>query len=196
VFLRRSRSLRLLVGHWDGIPIHADWTLLLGVLVVAGFAGLTASTWFGYVLVILVHELGHAALVRRYGFHPTLIFLHGFGGECEYEGDPTAREVSAIAWGGVLGQAVLFAAVFLPIHFGLVPPAVTTSGFAAVTIGSNVFIAAFNLLPISGLDGEHAWRLFRNVPSERTAKPKLTPTEIADELVRKAVRAGRRDSRR
>src|SRR5688500_1061908 len=66
--------------------------------------------WVGVLTIILVHELGHAAVVRRVGAQPIGIDIHGFGGFCWWRGDPTPLERSFIAWGGVLGQGVLLVA--------------------------------------------------------------------------------------
>ena len=60
-----------------------------------------------FFLLILIHEMGHAVLVRRVGLHAVSIDVHGFGGQCRYAGYPDPLQRSIVAWGGVLAQALL-----------------------------------------------------------------------------------------
>ncbi len=144
------------IFRWKGSPVRLHWSLPLSAALLGKFRFLPAL-WLGMLVIVLVHEIGHGILVRRYRLEVTSIDLHGFGGECRYEGFPSQWQVSVIAWGGVLGQALL-----LPLGFLLAPhigqPFV--SEMVATFAWTNLWMIAFNLMPIPPLDGSEAWRLF------------------------------------
>ena len=105
--------------------------------------------WFG---LVVIHELGHAAVVKAVGARPVSIDLTGFGGLCRWDGRVSLISRSAIAWGGVAAQLVLLGAVELG------GPRLPTEVFWLGTI-SNAWMIAINLLPIEPLDGAEAWPL-------------------------------------
>jgi len=112
--------------------------------------------WLGLVLVVLAHELGHAALVRRNGLDVEGIELFGWGGECRHGGYATRWQLAEIAWGGVLAQALL-----LPVGY-LVAPRLGASipGELLASFGEpSLLMIGLNLLPIPPLDGSRAWSL-------------------------------------
>src|SRR4051812_43653708 len=106
----------LMIGRFRGAPIRIHWSTPLGALVFGGFSfdpPRLAGAVAGFVSVVLVHELGHAALVRAYGLQVDSISIHVAGGECRWSGHSTPRQAAVIAWGGVLAQAVLLVAANL-----------------------------------------------------------------------------------
>jgi Zn-dependent protease len=115
--------------------------------------------WLGLVIIIVVHEAGHAFLLRRYRLPVLWIVLHGFGGECETVEWLTPWQRAVVAWGGVLAQAGLFAALIFVASFGLWPPAFVASDLYTALGPVNVLVACFNLLPFGKLDGREAWRI-------------------------------------
>lgn len=143
------------VARLRGIPIRLHWTLPLSALLV-GRLRFAPGAWLGLLLVVLVHELGHAALVRRYGFEVEAVELLAWGGECRFTGRPTRWQESVIAWGGVLAQALL-----LPVGYFLAPR--IPNEFAAEVLASfghsSLLLIAMNLCPVPPLDGSRAWRL-------------------------------------
>src|SRR5690606_38943391 len=48
-----------------GVPVRAHWTLPLGALLLSG-GRMAPGLWLGVLLVIALHEAGHALLVHRY----------------------------------------------------------------------------------------------------------------------------------
>src|ERR1041385_1921625 len=92
------------VAHYRGAPIGLHLSIALGLLFYS-FGRWEPGAWVGFTLVVLLHELGHAMLVSRYGLRVVAIDLHGFGGECSYSGEVTPWRRSVIAWGGVLAPA-------------------------------------------------------------------------------------------
>lgn len=139
------------LGRYRGAPIKLHWTILLGLLWVSGLQFLPGA-WLAYVLVILLHEMGHAFLARRYGMAVKEIMIHGLGGHCAYVGYPTLYQQSVIATGGVLAQAILLA-VFWPLSLLLPPGGEQQTAFFSVMTLTNLYLLLFNLIPIPPLDG-------------------------------------------
>jgi Zn-dependent protease len=150
----------LKLGRWRGAPVRAHWTLPLGAFVLAG-GRFAPGFWIGFALIVLVHEIGHAILVRRYRCRVVSIDLYGMGGECRWHGDPTAIQRAKIAWGGVTAQIVaLLAAEVALIILGRPASAFTAQLAEAFTVGNGLMIA-INLIPLPPLDGAEAWKPFR-----------------------------------
>src|SRR5260221_11436448 len=116
--------------------------------------------WAAYLLVVLVHEGGHAFLVRRCRLGLLSIDVHGLGGVCRYSPYATGVQRSKIAWGGVLAQGAMLLLTDSAVR---VVPALTY-GRLASTFQSfavmNFALIVLNLLPIRGFDGAEAWKLF------------------------------------
>lgn len=141
------------------VPIYAHWSILLGMFLLGGRSVANVGQWFGFIVVILVHEFGHVWLFRKYHYPPALVYIHGFGGECRSYGSPTPWEASVIAWGGIVAQAALWNLAFWPTYFGVLPSSVGTSGFFTAILGFNVLAMGINLIPVAPLDGHLAWQL-------------------------------------
>jgi Zn-dependent protease len=131
----------------------------VGALVFGRFQ-IVPGFWLGFFLLVLIHELGHAIVVRACGMRVNGIDIHGLGGQCRYDGYASSLKIALIAWGGVWAQLVLFAAVRIALLF--VEP---TGRFAWEMIyaftESNLWLMALNLLPMRPLDGAEAWPLFK-----------------------------------
>ena len=97
----------LTLGRFRGAKVRVHWSVIVAVLVFSGFT-FAPVRWLAVIAMILLHELGHALLVHRFGHEVVAIEVHGFGGHCAWAGDPSRAEVAAIAWGGVLAQAALW----------------------------------------------------------------------------------------
>ena len=171
---------------WDlhfslfGIPVRVHpffWVVAL----LLGFGGspqlIYLFVWVAAVfLAILVHELGHAVVMRSYGFAPR-ITLYGMGGLASY--GPSYGSRGSDTWGQILisaagpGAGFLLAAViavlltvlgpgveivliadFLPSVYvgGLVGSRIFTL-FIQYVLFVCVFWGLINLLPVYPLDG-------------------------------------------
>ncbi len=145
------------------IPIYYHWS---AVLMSAVF--LLATPLFGLPLLFiviglfvlsLVHELGHAFLAVRLGYGVKRIDIFPVHGLCYYDSPYSAYEDAIIAWGGVVGQLILFipAVSFLGL-FGN-----TASGCVNVLLVTFTYVnacsIALNLAPARGLDGAKSWRI-------------------------------------
>jgi Zn-dependent protease len=155
--------------------------VLLGILVFTRFR-FAPGAWLAFVALVLVHELGHAAMVFRYGLRVTGLEVHGLGGECRWSGEATAWQRAAIAWGGVLAQLVLL--VGTCAYLWLMGGVATRfwSDFVEVFVYTNVGMALFNLVPIPPLDGAKAWAIVpllksRSARRESRASKRLAAKE-------------------
>ena len=148
----------LTLGRWRGAPVRAHWTLPVCALVF-GEGRFVPGYCFGFFLLVLVHELGHAMLVRRYRQRVVSIDIHGLGGACRWSGDPTAIERARIAWGGVLAQAVALAAAHVALALFGPPETAFAAQLAAAFTTTNLWMIGINLIPVPPLDGAEAWKL-------------------------------------
>jgi stage IV sporulation protein FB len=145
------------LGSFRGAPIRVHWSAPLGALFFCGFQ-FAPGAWAGFLVLILIHEMGHAFLAMRYRLRVQGIDIHGLGGQCRYEGGGTRRQHIVIAWGGVLAQGVV-----LLLALTVLRPLSTTPftrELAETLVGTNVWLIALNLLPIPPLDGATAWQIF------------------------------------
>jgi len=154
----RIQQGHLVLGHFGRAPVRIHWSMPLGAFVLSGLQ-FAPGAWLGFLILVLVHELGHALLARAVGGHVVSVDVHAVGGHCAWSGDVTARQYALVAWGGVLAQlAVLLTAPlwssFLPVwgFFGQLTTALTTT---------NMLLIALNLIPAPPFDGAEAWKLLR-----------------------------------
>jgi Zn-dependent protease len=148
----------LTIGRWRGAPVRLHWTLPL-IALVFGQGRFVPGFWLGFVLIVLIHELGHAALVRRFHCSVVSIDIHGMGGVCRWSGAPSPIQRAWIAWGGVLAEVVALAATYLAFALAGRPETAFTIQLAAAFTTTNIWMIAFNLLPMPPLDGAEAWKL-------------------------------------
>src|SRR6266566_1122721 len=107
----RLRKFYRFFSIWR-VPVYFHWyAVLMFVVLVAGspFFGLPLLfIVLGLFSVLLVHELGHALLVRQFGYEVERISIYPIHGLCHYDEPYSEYEDSVIAWGGVLAQLLLF----------------------------------------------------------------------------------------
>lgn len=178
----------LRLGRLRGVPVFAHWSALLGALFVSRFRW-APGAWVGFALLVLIHEAGHALLVRQVGGRALAIELHGFGGECRWTGEVTPLARAMVAWGGVLAQAVVLVATYAALaYFG--PPAdAFTADLAMAFTASNLWLIAFNLFPMRPLDGAEAWTI---VPLLRQRWATARARQAHDRVHRRAAAEARR----
>ena len=118
------------------------------VMGLAGMIGLFAS--------VVLHELGHAVVARRYDLEIRGITLFIFGGVAEMTEEPRSAKVEfLVAIGGPLVSLVL-ALLFWSLSLAPLPEAVVSVIRYLATI--NTVLLAFNLLPAFPLDGGRVLR--------------------------------------
>jgi len=146
------------VGSFRGAPIRLHWTVPILCVLVGGMR-LAPGAWLAALLVVLGHELGHAALAKRYKQDVLEVMVHALGGHCMYAGQQTPWQRSVIASGGVLAQLGMY--VVSLAWLTLSPPSQSQFLMDALWVFTqiNVSIALFNLVPIAPLDGAEIWKL-------------------------------------
>jgi len=168
-----------------GVPVRLHFTFVLLFIFIAviglsgnvsvAFAGLYFLFLFGSVLL---HELGHAVVSKRYGVRTLEIVMYPIGGVARVDRTP---EPAQELWIALAGPAVNFAiagAILLPLYFTgqiLSPEKLRVPSDANVlqliAIG-NLWLALFNLLPAFPMDGGRVLRaiLARNRPIEKATQ--------------------------
>lgn len=151
----------LTLFHVRGVPVRAHWSLpILPILITWG--RLELGTWLGVLVLIFLHELGHAALVWRFRLAVMSIDISGFGGACRWVGHPSEVQRSAIAWGGVLAQAIVFVIAYVLIAILGAPRHAFLAELAYAFVYANAWIMVLNLIPFPPLDGAEAWPFFKH----------------------------------
>lgn len=145
-------------GRWRGAPILWHWTLPVGLYLLSGMR-FAPVRWAAMTFLVLLHELGHAFFVRRYGARVRWIKVMPIGGLCAWDGDVREVERSIIAWGGVLAQGCVWLVTTVALVAAPPLPRAWMHEVAAVWTSSNAFLIALNLMPVQPLDGYDAWRL-------------------------------------
>lgn len=121
-------------------------TMALSIWVYARFFGLPFAA--GFVLLILIHELGHAAAMRLEGIRSGApVFIPFFGAVIALKDRPLdARQEAVIALGGPVAGAL---ASFLAAGLGWL-----LGSKLLLALGyTGCFMNLFNLLPVPPLDG-------------------------------------------
>ena len=168
------------VGRVMGVPIGLHWSLPVGAVVFGHFR-FVPGFWLGFFLLVLVHEIGHAFLVKRRGLRNREIRVHGLGGVSIHERG-TLYDQAIIAWGGVLAQLlVLYVPTVILVNVVELPSLPFLQQLVSAFLFTNLLLAAFNLIPIAPLDGHLAWKLPRLWRTRRRGhRPRKQKTPRAD----------------
>jgi Zn-dependent protease len=157
------------VGRLAGIPLLAHWSLVLiavlvgvNLLPVAGVVGFSVAI-AGFLASIVLHELSHAIVARRFGVSTTSIELWALGGIARLDREaPSPKADGWIAAAGPIASGLL-AGIFIGGAFGLDALGVgwPVTGVVFWLGLVNAVLAVFNLLPGAPLDGGRILRAIR-----------------------------------
>jgi Zn-dependent protease len=152
------------IGRLRSMPIYLHWTVLLGLpWMYFQYRGVAATSmaFVAFVVLMLLHELGHAGVAIHRGVPVHEIRLFFIHGQCTHDEPYYETDHILIAWGGVAAQTIVLI-VALAVGKGLLwwQPLwyFQLAPLFNVFVETNVCIIAFNLIPLRGLDGEVAWR--------------------------------------
>lgn len=148
------------------IPVYLDFTLLFAASLLVYTLGIAwGVTWFCVIYTsILLHELSHALVARRFGAQTSGIVLHYFGGAASVNlEDMTPRQEALISVAGPIANGligyvslVLYSALNRYGDQSLLT--LESIKFLYLVAGINFISAIFNLLPIFPLDGGRIFR--------------------------------------
>lgn len=143
-------KLKTLLGLVKLLPMGKVLITSLSMLAMIAFESQRSGWTFavGFVLLILIHELGHGYAMRRHGVHAGWpVFIPFIGAMIAMKGTPRDRNVEAhIAYGGPFAGA---AAALATAGVGLM----IESRLLIALAYSGFFLNLFNLTPMSPLDG-------------------------------------------
>ena len=168
------------------LSVHVTFVLLL-VWVALSYAARgqdPATLALGLLLIvsvfafIVLHELAHALVARRYGIHTREIILLPIGGMAQLERMPAkpSQELRVSLAGPAtnLAIAAVLAGLLALLHGSAAPDEVRLVGgsFVAKLLWINVSLAAFNLLPAFPMDGGRVLRsaLALRLPYQRATE--------------------------
>ncbi len=151
------------LGRWRRIPVSLHWSSLISCAWLYFFfwdllATIIASGAF--FALLLVHEFGHVAALRRKKIPVLAIRLYGI--HCETEHGYTSKgNAILVAWAGVAAQlVVLLLALAASYSLNSVSSpivALIAGPLLLVFTKLNVFLMVVALLPIGPFDGHDAW---------------------------------------
>jgi len=156
-----------------GFPITIHWMFWLNTALLGGAIGASTPAemralvafMIAAFLSVLIHELGHASVMRKFGDRSVQVVLYAFGGYAQ-----GSRWFSR--WEDILLTAAgpgLQIAAGLAVHFllGILDPSISWFTYlAAQFVFVSIFWAILNLVPILPLDGGR-------LCSAITGKPRL-----------------------
>ena len=166
-----GRPVSLFTVFGFEIKIDISWLLLAALITWSLASGLfpeyykdlppSAYWWMGIAgavglfLSIIIHELTHSLVARRYGVTMKEITLFIFGGVAQMEEDiPHPKAEFMIAIVGPLSSCVLGLSFFLLSNLGVKSGwPVTVTGVLNYLSWLNMILAVFNLIPAFPLDG-------------------------------------------
>jgi Zn-dependent protease len=166
-----SNSVKLLSLLGFNVKIDPSWVLIAALITwslskgyfPAALPGASGSTYLVMAVTtmllffacLVLHELAHSVVARRYGIRINGITLFVFGGVAELEHEPeTARSEFWMALAGPV-MSIALAALFRVLEAGSAmadapAPVETVLGYLAQI---NLVLALFNLVPAFPLDG-------------------------------------------
>lgn len=164
------------LGRLAGIGVYVHWSFwILPVWILMstvsdgrGWAAGLSSVVFIFAIFgcVILHELGHALMARRFGIGTRNITLYPIGGVASLERMPTrpSQELAIALAGPAVNVAIagaLFAGAILTGLGSLAPVGDVIGGpFLSSLMWVNVALAIFNLLPAFPMDGGRVLRAF------------------------------------
>jgi len=152
------------IGRVLGIQVRVHWTFLVAIPIFMMMH--VQLPWLLLLFgVVLLHELGHSVVARRFGIRVLDITLWPLGGMARMNEIPEDSKVEGLI--AVAGPAVNFALAFLVLPIFLwssLGTAADGSLASTVSTGSGYFLAinlmlgGFNLLPAFPMDGGRVLR--------------------------------------
>jgi Zn-dependent protease len=150
----RASTLTFTVGT---IPVNVHWSVLLVVAILAAQIDLRAAIGWtgGFLAAVVIHELGHALLAKKFGAGEVQISLMMFGGATTFipfdmsQGKRFLVSAAGSALGIAVGGPLYWAERFGSLS---IPPGDLQNVVRGFVL-SAFFWGVFNWLPMLPLDG-------------------------------------------
>src|SRR5260221_4925464 len=159
-------SLRVGSPFGIRIELHVTFLLFLGWIAISQglLSGNPARALISVLLFLLVfvcvvlHELGHALMARRYGIRTRDIVLLPIGGVARLERmpDKPQQEIAIALAGPAVNLRILLVLLALRLEFD--GGAVIEGGLLDTLLLVNIVMIAFNLIPAFPMDGGRVLR--------------------------------------
>jgi stage IV sporulation protein FB len=156
-----------LSNRWLGVKfrLHPLFTMLLCLTAITGHF-LEIITIFG---IVLIHEIGHAAAAKQFGWRLREVMLTPFGGVAitDEDGSIPAKEEAIVAIAGPAMNALM-----IGFALALAAAGVWTQAWTDYFVKANATLLFFNLVPVLPLDGGKLLRVTLGymLPYYRTLK--------------------------
>jgi Zn-dependent protease/CBS domain-containing protein len=174
---RAGRVAGIAIELHATLLILVTWVLVSRWLASGSLAAVLLSSGFvvGLFGSVLLHELAHALVARRFGVGTRAITLLPIGGMADLERAPDRPgQELAIAAAGPMASALLGAAFYVVAAAGLRGPreGITGASLVVAVATTNAIIAVFNLLPAFPMDGGRILRalLAMRMPHARATR--------------------------
>ena len=172
----RGNTAFMRVMRVKSVDVNVHWSVLLVSLIILLNAGrkpvVTLIGLAAYLGLLLIHECGHLIAAQRRGSHVLEIRLYAIHGKCIFQTPWSRFDHCVIAWGGVIAQAIIAVPLLLWLFFFGYTRFAAVNAILVILGGYSMCVAAFNLLPISGLDGSIAWGIIPEYLRRRRSRPK------------------------
>ena len=158
------------IGRVEGIDLYLHPTFLLLLAYTFAFnGGLSATVLTAAIFgCVLLHELGHALMARRYGIRTEDITLYPIGGVARLERMPrSAGPELLIALAGPAVNFVIAGGLYLGLQLAGSSAAMIGGSFLVKLLWINLGLALFNLLPVFPMDGGRVFRALLTGPFGR-----------------------------
>lgn len=167
-----KRSGHIKVANLFGAPVEIHWMLPVVALLLCflenaifrkyGFMGLAVT------FLVIVHELGHAAMARFFGVGVRRIEVTGTGGLCHIDHPKQIRHSAWIWSAGMMAQVIVLLLTWGSVAAYGMPQSVGGIAVAFAFIPLNCLMLVVSLIPHRtkkghSSDGKVLWELFRHV---------------------------------
>lgn len=160
------------MGKILGFPIHIklSFLFLMGIALVVWQSLNMVAMLLGTFAMVLLHELGHALLARRFKIPILGIELTIFGGVARMGAMPDSPRAEILIAGAGPAVSFLLAGAFYLAHM------LAGVSFLKTLALINLVLAIFNLLPALPMDGG---RIFRAAMASRLGRLRATKVAVA-----------------
>jgi len=168
---RRGWTWSIRVGSLLGVPIRVHVTFLILLLWFGNVSAQQGGSFLAGVAFLLLlfgcvvlHELGHATVARRYGVKTSEIVLYPIGGIARLDRIPSGKAELLIALAGPAVNLVLAALLWTGLRLanarwpGFDNQLVSAAPIAWQLLAVNLSLLFFNLIPAFPMDGGRVLR--------------------------------------